>query len=231
MMWPVPSPRGSRTLIRLATMTVALTAVAGSGCAHARPSAPSSAAAAATRACDVGTARVLAQDGSAIVFGRHSVTGNNAPVTYYYDVEACSAAHPSPVRLDDPEADELIRVPRIVGGVVAFEVTGSDGEDQYSQLARADISKPLSESLVLAEAGCYACGIFTDVAITSRGTVAFIEKLTKGSRVGGCARPRCSGGKVVALDRGSKIALRSLSVRGDTATWMNGPTRRSASLP
>jgi hypothetical protein len=165
------------------------------------------------------------------VFARHSAAGNNARLTYYYDVSACSPGASVPVRLDDPDSEELIRVPRIAGDVVAFEVTGSDGESQYTQLARADITRPLSASLVLAEAGCYACGIFTDLVLTKPGAVAFIERLTKGFRVARCTHRRCLRGNVLTVDRGAGIAPRSLRSHGNTITWVNARKSRSASLP
>jgi hypothetical protein len=134
----------------------------------------------------------------------------------------------------DPDGELEIEEIALRGVAVAFVFRACDGFSCFEVLQslnaatgkRRDVS-PVNQCGI-DEGGCQE---FTDIAVARSGSVAWIQR-GGARRVVRCdvACLRGGGRSRKALDRGSRISLTSLTLRGTRLSWVNAGHRKAATL-
>jgi hypothetical protein len=188
------------------------------GCLHSAP------AGAATR-CPDPQAQVLARSHSALITGY--VAGRDGNVPTYYDVVGCVRKSARAFDLTRYDRDEHAQAPiRLRTRWAALRVEGIYGDSLYRALKLVRLPLPGEQVRIGYFAGpdCGECDDFTDTELYSDGSIAWISRNGSSYEVRACARRRCldKGERPVLLDRGRRIAPRSLRLNGRDITWKNG---------
>jgi hypothetical protein len=169
---------------------------------------------------------VVAQNRTVVVTGQSvEATGKRE----FTNLVGCMGGRGS--ALTDVRKDEFADQPiRLTGSWVAFGVNGFAGDAFYIGLKVVRLSAvgDRPRAVYLDRTGCEACVAFTDAEVTVDGTVVWIARRGGAYTVEFCARSTCRQPQV--LDRGRRVAPRSLRLRGATATWRHGSGKRRALL-
>ena len=139
------------------------------------------------------------------------------------------------IRLDDPEAGiegEQIERVRLAGQWVAFtgEFLYAPGDNAAAFVVVVNLRR---QRRVDVELGSVPGVFYTDLVVTRRGSVAWIDQPGRRAEVRVCERGRCLGRRDLltrTIASGTRIAPDSLEHSGSRLRWRDGGRVRSAPL-